>query len=87
MMGFLLLAIPLGAQITVDTFAGGVIRSGVPAQDVALSNIAGLAWDHAGNLVFCDQSANVIAASGPMESSRPSPETERPAFPPMALRR
>jgi len=56
----LLLACPLAAQIMVDTFAGGTIRSGVPAQDVALSDIAGLAWDSAGNLIFCQRSANVI---------------------------
>jgi len=56
----LLLAGSLSAQIMVDTFAGGAIRSGVPAQDVALSFVAGLAFDSSGNLVFCDQSANVI---------------------------
>jgi uncharacterized protein (TIGR03437 family) len=57
---FLLLAAPLSSQILVDTFAGGAVGSGVSAQDVALANVAGLAWDVAGNLVFCDQSANVI---------------------------
>jgi uncharacterized protein (TIGR03437 family) len=44
----------------VDTFAGGKIRSGVPAQDVALSQLGGIAFDPAGNLVLCDQTSNVI---------------------------
>jgi uncharacterized protein (TIGR03437 family) len=60
---FLLLilgALPLSSQIVIDTFAGGKIRSGVPAQDVALSQINGMAWDTSGNLVFCEASANLI---------------------------
>jgi uncharacterized protein (TIGR03437 family) len=61
LLAALFLFAPLvSSQIVVDTFAGGLIRSGVAAQDVALSNIKGLAWDAPGNLVFCDQSANVI---------------------------
>jgi len=55
-----LVAAPLSAQIVVDTFAGGRIRSGVPAQDVALSQVFGMAWDASGALVFCDRSANLI---------------------------
>jgi sugar lactone lactonase YvrE len=44
----------------VDTFAGGKIRTGVPAQDVFLSQFGGIAFDPAGNLVLCDQTSNVI---------------------------
>jgi trimeric autotransporter adhesin len=56
----LLLASPLWPQLMVDTFAGGKIRSGVPAQDVALSQVRGLTWDSAGNVVFCEVSTNLI---------------------------
>jgi hypothetical protein len=55
-----LLALPLWSQILVDTFAGGKVRTGVPANDVALSSIDGLAWDRSGGLVFCETSANLI---------------------------
>ena len=55
-----LAAAPLFSQIMVDTFAGGKIRSGVPAQDVLLSQLGGIAFDPAGNLVLCDQTSNVI---------------------------
>ena len=34
-----LAAAPLFSQVLVDTFAGGKIRTGVPAQDVALAQI------------------------------------------------
>ena len=44
----------------VDTFAGGKIRSGVPAQEVSLTQLAGIAFDPSGNLVLCDQTSNVI---------------------------
>jgi uncharacterized protein (TIGR03437 family) len=52
--------LPLYSQITIDTFAGGAVRSGVPAQNVFIENINGLTWDPAGNVVFCDQQNNVI---------------------------
>jgi uncharacterized protein (TIGR03437 family) len=56
-----LLAIsPLTAQLIVDTYAGGVIRSGVPANNVALGNITGITWDPSGNIVFSDRAFNVI---------------------------
>lgn len=56
-----LLAIaPLGAQLIVDTYAGGVIRSGVPANSVAIPTVNGLAWDPSGNIVFCDVNNSVI---------------------------
>ena len=55
-----LAALPLSAQLNVETVAGGKLRTGVPAQDVSLSLIAGLAWDSSGNLVFCERSANLI---------------------------
>ena len=54
------LAVPLPAQILVNTFAGGAIPSGVPAETVFLQGIAGIVWDPAGNLVFCDSTNNVI---------------------------
>jgi len=44
----------------VDTFAGGVVRSGISAQNVAFGIISGVARDSSGNLVFCDSSTNVI---------------------------
>ena len=55
-----LAAAPLYSQVMVDTFAGGKIRSGVPAQEVSLSQLGGLAFDPAGNIVLCDQTSNVI---------------------------
>ena len=57
---FALAVAPLYSQVMVDTFAGGKIRSGVPAQEVALSQLGGLAFDPAGNIVLCDQTSNVI---------------------------
>jgi hypothetical protein len=56
----LLAAVPLFAQLNVDAVAGGKLRTGVPAQDIALSRITGLAWDPSGNLVFCDRAASLI---------------------------
>jgi uncharacterized protein (TIGR03437 family) len=53
-------ALPLYSQVTIDTFAGGAIRSGVPAQNAFLESVAAVAWDPAGNVVFCDQTNNVI---------------------------
>ncbi len=62
---FALLAIgPAGAQLLVDTYAGGVIRSGVPANSVALGYLSGVAWDPSGNIVFCDQKNDVIRRVG-----------------------
>jgi uncharacterized protein (TIGR03437 family) len=55
---------PLSAQFLVDTYAGGAIRSGVPAQNVALGNISGLVWDPSGNIVLCDPTYNVIRRVG-----------------------
>src|SRR5260370_19995144 len=55
-----LAAAPLYSQILVDTFAGGKIRSGVPAQEVSLTQLGGIAFDPAGNIVLCDQTSNVI---------------------------
>src|SRR5262245_22625900 len=51
---------PLFSQIMVDTFAGGKVRSGVPAQDVLLSFLNGMAWDPRGNLVLCESDTNRI---------------------------
>jgi uncharacterized protein (TIGR03437 family) len=58
----LLLAAALSAhaQIVIDTFAGGAVRSGVPAQNVLLDNISGVTWSPAGDVVFCDQTNQVI---------------------------
>jgi len=44
----------------IDTFAGGVVPSGVSAQNVAFGIITGITRDPKGNLVFCDSSTNVI---------------------------
>jgi sugar lactone lactonase YvrE len=58
---FLLAAVlPLYSQITIDTFAGGAVRSGVPAQNVFLESVAGLMWDTAGNAAFCDQQNHAV---------------------------
>jgi uncharacterized protein (TIGR03437 family) len=56
----LVTAISASGQITIDTFAGGYIPSGVPAQNVALGSLSGVTQDPNGNLVFCDYSNNVI---------------------------
>ena len=48
------------AGIAVDTVAGGNIPSGMPAQNVLLQNLGGLAWDSAGNLIFCDTNHDTI---------------------------
>jgi uncharacterized protein (TIGR03437 family) len=56
----LLAIFPVGAQLLVDTYAGGVIRSGVPANNVALGTITGITWDSSGNIVFSDRIYNVI---------------------------
>jgi len=53
LVAFSLLA-PLNAQLLVNTFAGGQIPPG------AVGFAAGLTWDSAGNLVFCDSEYNVI---------------------------
>jgi sugar lactone lactonase YvrE len=53
-------AVPLFSQILVDTFAGGKIRSGVPALEVEVADVSGIAWDSAGNVVFSEASTNVI---------------------------
>src|SRR5260370_25477903 len=57
---FALAAAPLYSQILVDTFAGGKIRSGVPAQEVSLTQLGGIALDPAGNIVLRDQTSNLI---------------------------
>jgi uncharacterized protein (TIGR03437 family) len=51
---------PLGAQLLVDTYAGGHIQSGVPANNVTLGTISGITWDPSGNIVFSDEGSNVI---------------------------
>ena len=42
------------SQILIDTFAGGHIQSGVPAQNAGFGKIIGITRDPNGNLVFCD---------------------------------
>jgi uncharacterized protein (TIGR03437 family) len=56
----LLLALPLRAQFAINIVAGGVIPSGIPAQDALLPLISGVTWDASGNLVFCDATYDVI---------------------------
>jgi len=60
----LLAVLPLHSQTTIDTFAGGVVRTGVPAQEVLPGSIAGTARDSTGNLVFCDPDRNGRTSSG-----------------------
>ncbi len=55
----------LNAQLLVDTYAGGAIPSGVPANNVALGNITGIAWDPSGNIVIADGQYNVIRRIAP----------------------
>jgi uncharacterized protein (TIGR03437 family) len=50
----------MNAQLMVDTVAGGKIRTGVPAQDVAFSGISGITADPRGGWVFCETSTNLI---------------------------
>jgi hypothetical protein len=59
---FTLAAAQLYSQAMVDTFAGRKIRSGVPAQEVALAypQLGGVGFNPAGNLMLCDQPAILI---------------------------
>jgi len=50
----------LSAQILVDTVAGGKIRTGVPAQDVALGFVNAVTWGSGGNLVFIENRQDLI---------------------------
>jgi uncharacterized protein (TIGR03437 family) len=50
----------LYAQITIDTFAGGHVQSGVSAQNASLPSVSGITRDPKGNLVIADSSLNVI---------------------------
>lgn len=61
---FFLSAWTSSGQLLVDTFAGGKIRSGIPAQAAFLSRIAGLASDSAGNTVFCEPGRHIIRRIG-----------------------
>lgn len=56
----LLAIFPATAQLLIDTYMGGVIRAGVPANTVAIPTINGLAWDPSGNIVFCDVNNSVV---------------------------
>src|SRR5258707_1234536 len=47
-------------QVTIDTVVGGKILSGVPAQNVLLGQINGIARDTAGNTYLCDSQLNII---------------------------
>jgi uncharacterized protein (TIGR03437 family) len=49
----ILASISASGQILIDTFAGGHVVSGAPAQNVALG-ASGITRDPNGNLVFCD---------------------------------
>lgn len=55
----------LNAQLLIDTYAGGAIPSRVPANNVALGTITGIAWDPSGNIVFSDEGYNVIRRINP----------------------
>src|SRR3954467_14597920 len=54
------LTLPLFAQLTIDTVAGGKIRTGVPASEVGVVGVAGVTFDPAGKLVFCESGNHVI---------------------------
>ena len=56
----LLCSLPLSAQLTVSTLAGGVIRSGVPAQNIPIDQASSLAIDPLGNPVFSTLNNAVI---------------------------
>src|SRR5579871_3444387 len=64
-LSLIVISIPLNAQRMIDTFAGGTIRSGVNALDVAIGAAAGMAADKSGNLVFADSATNSIRRVGP----------------------
>jgi hypothetical protein len=55
---------PLTAQLLIDTYAGGAIRSGVLAENVSLQNVTGIAWDPSGNIVIADGTNNVLRRIG-----------------------
>jgi uncharacterized protein (TIGR03437 family) len=65
LLAVLLAIAPLNAQLLVDIYAGGVIRTGVPANDVPLGDITGVTWDPSGNIVFTDSTHNVIRRVAP----------------------
>jgi len=48
------------AGVTIDTVAGGAFPSSLPAQNLLLQSIGGIAWDGAGNLVYCDTAHDAI---------------------------
>ncbi len=51
---------PLSAQILINRFAGGAVRSYVPAQNVWLDIVSGLTWGPRGAVVFTDTTNNII---------------------------
>jgi uncharacterized protein (TIGR03437 family) len=57
---FLIALSTIQSQIVVDTVAGGKIRSGVPAQDVALGIVSGATWGPGGTIVFTDSAHEII---------------------------
>jgi uncharacterized protein (TIGR03437 family) len=72
------LAMPASAQHRIDLFAGGSLRSGSPAREVALSSVNGISRDPSGNVVFTEQNANVIrriASDGRLETIAGTGET------------
>jgi len=56
----MLVSLSASAQITINTVAGGVVQSGVSAQNVIFGVIGGVTRDPSGNLVLCDSSTSVI---------------------------
>lgn len=48
------------AGVTIDTVAGGAFPGSLPALNQFLSNLGGIAWDSAGNLVYCDTAHHAI---------------------------
>ena len=50
----------LQAQIVVDTVVGGKIRTGVPAQDVALGFVTAMTWGAGSNLIFTESPHDLV---------------------------
>ncbi len=72
------MALPLAAQHRIDLFAGGALRSGAPAREVALGFLNGIARDPAGNIVFAENGSNLIrriARDGTLETIAGTGET------------
>src|SRR4029077_10540067 len=55
----------LHAELLVNTVAGGRILSGVPAQEVLLGTLGGVAVDAGGNVVFSETFRHIVRRMRP----------------------